>query len=372
MSLSAQSRPDIVSTGNGARGVGLSQAITAAVSDVAAIGWNPAGLAHISGTEAAFTARALGFGILSQSGAPSFSGQERYSGALDLIDFVGVARSFTVSERGLVAGLAWRRFSEGLQGGGIGASDAVTMFRSTGGTRALSPTIAAALTSGLRAGVTANLLHGSAEHVEDRSTTTFDRFVRELDQSGVAYDLGVQFDFSAELRLGVIATLPHDLSMRYEEDTVRRNATRTAPLALAFGFEIAANPRSRLSADVRSADWSTSTLRDNDTGEAIESPVGRFATHSVHVGYEWDGVYLRGTTSNRFGAHYRQSSVADAQNKPITEVGASWGRSWIRPNYAYDLALGYSKSSRWSRTLFQPSTASDHQLTAVFSVRWKR
>jgi hypothetical protein len=377
LSLPAQSRPDIISTGNGTRAIGLSQAVTASVSDIAAIGWNPAGLAHISGIEVMFTARVLGFAVFPRErgeAALAISLAEKMSVALDGVDFVGVAQSFAIGDQHIVAGVAWRRFAEGIQGGGIGAPDAVTMFRSTGGTRAFSPSISTALTPGLHAGVTVNLLHGSAEHVEDRSTTTFDRFVRELDQSGIALDLGAQYDLAEGYRLGVLATLPHDLAMRFEQDTIRRNVTRTAPLALAVGIEIETSPRTRMSADFRSADWSASTLRDDDTGEAVASPVGQFAMQSVHVGFEWDGLYTRGTTANRFGLYYRQSSVADAKNKPITEVGAGWGRSWRRLDYVYDVSLGYSKSSQWSRTYLLPdvTTASDQQLTVVFGVRWKR
>jgi len=151
--------------------------------------------------------------------------------------------------------------------------------------------------------------------------------------------------------------------------------TRTAPLAFAVGIEMATSPHSRVSADLRSADWSKSTLRDDVTGEAVASPVGQFATHSVHVEYERDRHLATGNmTATRIGAYYRQSSVADSKNKPISEIGVSLGRSWQLSHFAYDLSLAYSKSSTWARAHLHhaPVTASDHQLTAVFSVRWKR
>jgi hypothetical protein len=162
--------------------------------------------------------------------------------------------------------------------------------------------------------------------------------------------------------------------MRFENNTEQRNVTRTAPLAIAVGLELATSPAARVSADLRSADWSTSTLRDDDTGESIATPVGQFQTHSVHVGYEWDGRNVRGTTANRLGAHYRQTSIADSEGNWITELGASWGRSWQAPRVAYDLSIAYSKSSSWARehNISADVTATDHQLSVVFGVRWRR
>ena len=56
---SAQERPDPTPIGNGPRALGLSFAVSALAEDVSAIGWNPAGLAHVRHTEGSFVSRFL-------------------------------------------------------------------------------------------------------------------------------------------------------------------------------------------------------------------------------------------------------------------------------------------------------------------------
>lgn len=370
--VTAQDHPDVASAGNGARAAGLGFATTALANDLYSIGWNPAGLSLLTRPELGFTSRALI--VITNANAtdftptnfPSFTGAGEITGALDAVEFVGVAVPYRILGRTLTPGIAYRHFTEGVRVGTFetvrreanGRYKGSTKYQSTGGLRAISPSLGVEITRNLRVGATANILLGSTNFTLRPPAPSPAYRTRELDHAGLAIEAGVLYRMSDALQIGGLLTLPHDRTHRWDNDTTIRAVTRKAPLAVALGGVLALGPDRRVSADVRFSPWSSAEYLEDATGDAVASRVGVNDASSVHIGFERDrereiqNIYgvATGTrrTSQRAGLFVRSSTIADIKGKAIRAIGLSAGQSWILERAIVDLALSLSRSSQWT------------------------
>lgn len=361
--VGAQEHPDLLSIGNGARAVGLGFANTAVVNDIHSIGWNPAGLTYLSRGEVAIVGRFVMMATSASAtdynpvGYPILSGNGEITGALDPIEFLGVAKPYRVGGHPVVAGIAWRRFAEGVRAGTFetqrrqanGRYFGSTNFSSRGGIRAISPSVAFEATSRVRLGVTANLLSGSTDY-SVRGPFPYEYEARELQYSGVAFDVGALVALREGVRLGLHATLPHDRKLSFDNDTATREVTRRAPLAVAVGVAYDLDRRSFVSADLRYAPWASAEFRDDASGDSVDSDVGVNNGGSIHFGYERDVTTDIRRAKIRFGLFARRTTTQDLRGKAISSFGFSGGQSWYFSRGSFDLGLLYSRSTRWTRT----------------------
>ncbi len=388
VSLAAQERPDPVSSGSGGRAAAMSQAVTASVSDAFAIGWNPAGLASMTRAEVAFAGTVGIFmsaaqgttNIVTSTGYPRYSASSEFAGASDPIQFVGAAVPFKFAGRTVTAGVAWRHFAEGPRQGSYKQRRAVNNGRyfSTatytieGGVRAISPSLAVALTERLQLGVTANILSGSSVY-STKDSLSFRSRISENDYAGLALEIGGMFQLSEGLRIGANVTLPHDRTMTIDNDTTERAATRAAPLQVAVGVAKKLNAKSSLNLDARFAPWSSVEFTDDVTGNVIPSRVGVNDAMGLHLGWERDvsgedrlGVMHRGLF--RLGAYVRQTTSQDLNGDGILSFGGSLGKTWLMTNSAFEMGLQVGRSTRWVRSDTPATTVSlannDFVLTA--------
>ena len=394
--VAAQEHPDLPSIGNGARAVGLGFATTAVADDIYAIGWNPAGLSYLTRREVAVASRFLFAGTSASATDPTPASYPKYSaageitGALDAIEFVGVALPYRVLGRTVAAGLAYRRFTEGVRVGTFetirrqanGTYKGSTKYASTGGVRAISPSLGFEVTPQIRVGVTANLLTGSTIYTQRRPAPAPAYRTRELKHGGVALEAGALYRVSDALQFGLQVTLPHDRTLRWDNDTTIRDVTRKAPLAVAVGAVLGLSPTARVSADVRHSPWSGAEYLEDATGDTVATRVGKNDASSIHVGYERDrereimNIYGVATgllrTKQRLGLFARQSSVVDLKGRSIRILGISAGQSWLRGRGSVDLGLLYARSSQWT---YAESSALRMELNAhdfVFSLALRR
>ncbi len=359
----AQEHPDVTSIGNGARALGLSHATTAVSEDASAIGWNPAGLSYLERREFLFVGRMLILGTsasatdFTPNTFPKFQGAGEITGALDPIEFIGIATPYHVLNRTVTAGIAYRRFTEGVRAGTFetrrvqsnGRYKGSTLFASTGGVRALSPSIGIELTPRIRVGATANLLSGSGDY-RIRGPHPYEYEAREIDYSGLAMEVGALVTVRDGLRLGAQATLPHDRTMTFDNDTSSRNVTRRAPLAIAIGMALDLNEGTRLSADLRHAPWSEAKFVETASGDSVGSRVGVNDANSIHVGYERDISNEQRDAKFRLGAFARRTTARDLKGRAISAFGISGGRSWLYERVGVDFGMMYARSSRWTRS----------------------
>lgn len=370
VTLSAQERLDPTSGGSGARAAAMSQAVTASVSDVFAIGWNPAGLASMTRTEFGFAGTVGIFrnaaqgttNVITTTGYPRYSAASEFAGASDPLQFVGAAVPFKLLGRTITAGVAYRAFAEGPRQGSYkqrrvvnnGRYFSTATYANEGGVRAISPSLAIAVTKGLHLGVTANLLSGSSVYTT-KDSLNFRRRITENDYAGMALDVGGMLQLTAGTRIGVNVTLPHDRTMTIDNDTTERAATRAAPLQVAVGVAKTLSPKSSLNVDVRYAPWSSVAFTDDATGSVIPSRLGVNDAMGVHVGWERDvsgedrlGVMRRGLF--RVGGYARQTTSQDLLGDAILSFGGSIGKTWLMKNSAFEMGLQVGRSTRWVRS----------------------
>jgi long-subunit fatty acid transport protein len=381
----AQQHPDVTSIGNGARALGLSHATTAVTEDVTSIGWNPAGLSYLERRELVFVGRLLILGtsasVTDLSPAfPRYSGAGEITGALDPIEFVGGAVPTKVFGRAVTAGIAYRRFTEGVRAGTFetryqetnGRYKGSTLFSTKGGVRAVSPSLAVEVTPRIRVGVTANLLSGSETYTVRPPAPGTVYSAREIDYSGLAFEAGALVTVREHLRIGVHATLPHERTLRFDNDTTTRNVTRTAPLSVALGMMLSISDRTRISADLRHAPWSEARYEERASGDTVASPVGVNDANSIHFGYERDISNEARDAKLRLGAFVRRTTARDLKGRAISAYGVSGGRSWIFDRVGVDLGMMYARSSLWTQSETSALRTDLRQHDFLFSVGLRR
>ncbi len=386
--LTAQERLDPTSGGSGARAAAMSQAVTASVSDVFAIGWNPAGLASmtrpefgVAGAVGIYMSAAQGTtNIITSTGFPRYSAASEFAGASDPLQFVGAAVPMKLLGRTVTAGVAYRSFAEGPRQGSYkqrrvvnnGRYFSTATYANEGGVRAISPSLAVAVTKGLQVGVTANVLSGSSVYTT-KDSLSFRRRVTENDYAGLALEVGGMLQLTEGTRLGVNVTLPHDRTMTIDNDTTERAATRAAPLQVAVGFAKKLGAKNSLNVDARYAPWSSVEFTDDATGTVIPSRLGVNDAIGLHVGWERDvsgedrlGVMRRGLF--RLGGYARQTTSQDLFGDAIFSFGGSIGKTWLMKNSAFEMGLQAGRSTRWVRSDTPATTVSlannDFVLTA--------
>ena len=361
--------------GNGPRALALGFATTATASDVTAIGWNPAGLTFVTHTEVAFAMRSALTRTVADVSNPSAS-TLRYKGigemmfGSELVEFVGIAVPFRIAGRPVTGGIAWRQFAAGARQGRYQTQIITTRGRytmdatytSVGGPRALSPSLAVAVTDKIRLGVTANFLSGAAIHREigPRTFTVagttlaldppYRSVLHERGISGLAISAGALVEVSKTVRLGIHAVLPHERRMTLDNDTTRLRATLTAPMEVAAGVVKRIGERSRLSFDLRNAPWSASTFHEDLTGNPIVAEVGVANARSFHLGLERDIVGNPTWTAVRFGAFHRRASGRDFDGAGVSDIGLSIGEGRRFGRVALDYGLLFTRSSTWTRS----------------------
>ena len=392
IALSAQERLDPTSGGSGARAAAMSQAVTASVSDAFAIGWNPAGLASMTRPEFAFAGTVGIFrgaaegttNVVTSTGFPRYSAASEFAGASDPIQFVGAAVPFKLMGRRVTTGVAWRTFAEGPRQGSYkqrrvvnnGRYFSTATYANEGGVRAISPTLAVAVTEGLQLGVTANILSGSSVYTT-KDSLNFRRRISENDYAGLALEVGGMLQLSEGMRLGVNVTLPHERTMTVDNDTTERAATRAAPMQVAVGVSKKLGTKSSINVDARYAPWSSVEFTDDATGTVIPSKLGVNDAIGLHVGWERDvsgedrlGVMRRGLF--RLGGYARQTTSQDLFGDAILSFGGSVGKTWLMTNAAFEMGLQVGRSTRWVRSDTPQTTVSLANNDFVLTVGLRR
>ncbi len=360
---SAQERPDILSTGNGIRALGLAYATTAVIDDATSIGWNPAGLTYLKVPDLQVSTRFL---ITRTSGTttnnvppiifPKYFANPAMAGGVDAVDFIGIGVPLRVAGRRVVPGLALRRFTEGPRPGGFQSVRQMAngnyfsnfTYSTTGGPRAISPSLGVEITRKIRVGATVNIIHGES-HYEEVRAHPFRYKSKEIDYGGTAIDVGALVQATRKLRLGAQVTLPHERTMTFVDTAPPVATTREAPLAIAVGAAYSLSSRAKLVADVRVANWSNSVLTNAAGTDTIPTLVGVHDAHSVHVGYEVNRSNGLSRSTLRAGLFGERGSAADSEGQPINSFGAAAGGSWHGKRLSFDFGLMYARSSGWTR-----------------------
>ncbi|MBX3173018.1 MAG: hypothetical protein KF709_01270 [Gemmatimonadaceae bacterium] len=392
----AQERPDPSAIGNGPRALGMAQAVTAVVDDITAIGWNPAGLTFLERPEYGFVSRVMvmATGVtattnrVTPSGFPRFTGDGELAGTLDALEFAGIAVPFQLAGRTVAVGVAYRRFAETPRVGAFkvnrlesnGRYFSTTRYFVEEGLRAISPTVAVALSDRLRLGVTANLLGGEEKYVVDgpiafsgsEATRRVRRTLIDRDISGLALDVGAMFQATERLRIGVHATLPHDRQFTRVDSTGEIAATRQAPLQLNVGVARKMGTKSVLSADVHLAPWAAMDLTSDADGSDIPTRTGVGDATGVHVGWERDFTNYDRKSAIRLGAFVRRTSFVSFDDKQVSAYGATIGQSWYYDSWSFDGGVLLGRSTRWLRSQATDTDVSlqNTDLVVSLGLRW--
>jgi len=360
--LSSQERPDLTSPGNGARAAGMGGAITAASDDIFSIGWNPAGLSYLSRPEFGYSGRvsvvATGASAqdLQPTTYPRWVARGELTGTGDIFEFIGYAYPLQLMGRTITIAAAYRRFGEGLRAGRFESGTRLangryvgsTDFKSSPGIRAISPSIGIELTPRIRVGATANMLSGAYTH-SVRGPFPYKYSAHEKDITGLALEAGALVQLTGGIRLGVHATLPHERSYTWDNDTTIRDVTREVPLAVAAGAQVRLDPKSNLTVDVRYAPWADSRLVNDADSSEITTFDGVNDAISFHVGYERDVTNEDRAASRRAGFFWKRTTIVDYLAQPITARGIAVGQSWTLPRSIVDASVNYQRSERWTR-----------------------
>jgi hypothetical protein len=174
------------------------------------------------------------------------------------------------------------------------------------------------------------------------------------------------------LRLGVHATLPHERTLRWDNDTTTRDVTRTAPLSVALGLVLDISDVTRISADLRHAPWSEARYQETTSGDTVDSNVGVNDANSIHFGYERDISNEARDAKFRLGAFVRRTTARDLKGRAISAYGVSGGRSWIFDRVGVDLGMMYARSSLWTQSESSALRTDLRQHDFLFSVGLRR
>lgn len=383
----SQERPDPTAAGNGPRALGMSNAVTALVDDLSAIGWNPAGLSYLERAELGFSSRVLILATGAKgttnnptpTGYPRYSATGEYAGALDLLDYAAAAVPFRVGSRRVTVGVAYRRFHDSLRPGSYKANRresngryfSTVKYSSAGAVRAISPAVGIEVTERLRLGATANILSGEQTY-KIRGPLTFSSTSRETGYAGLAPQLGAMYQLREDLRLGAQLTLPHDRTFTRDNDTTQVPVTLEAPMQLTVGVAKRLNAKAILTVDAHYAPWSKSLLSEDATGDTVPTNTGRKDAHGVGIGYERDVTTDIRRSDIRAGLFFRGSSYEDLNEKQVSVYGFSVGQSWFYETLTVDLGATYSRSTRWTRTSNDQSTITLTNKDLVVSLGFRR
>lgn len=385
--LLAQERPDPSAVGNGPVALSLGYATTAVVEDIHAIGWNPAGLALMERGELTIVTRAAinttgATGTTNNptpTGFPRYGASGEYSGSADLVEFVGAALPFSLAGRRITAAVAYRRFAESIGNGTFktrtrlnnGRYFSSTKYFNEGGTFAVSPALGVELTSRIRLGVTANVLTGENAY-KVVGPAPFRSALYEREIGGLAIQTGTIINVTEGFRVAAQVTLPHERTLLLDNDTTQRAATRAAPMQVAVGIAKDLSSKSRLSADLRLAPWSTVAFTLDQSGDTIASRSGVNDATSFHLGWERDVSNDIRASTLRLGGFVGTTTFEDLNGKGVNHGGVSVGQSWLWDRVTLDAGVMLRIGSTWLRSTSPQSDVSLSNRDLIVSLGLKR
>jgi long-chain fatty acid transport protein len=377
----AQTRPDLVQTGSGARAVGLGYAFTAIADDATAISWNPAGMAQLLLPEASIVINTRAMyprlsiednNLDSHSSSPAF--------AFSPINFASLVYPLVTPYGTAVVGASyrdvydWRRSYRYTREYVAGAERAtvVDSFERTGGIRGFSVAGAFAPSQRFMAGVSASFLGGrtdSETRFEVTGNTNQNRTETSrsgtADYTGTAVELGTLIRPLESVTLGMRYALPYERTSRTINEGVEAGrATLHVPASMSVGIALALNSSSRLAFDLKHQAWSEARVTDTETGATLPAPDRQDMT-SYHLGYEAlsdAGTHLK---AFRLGAFTRPVILPDAENNKYTGYGGSLGFGWSSSRVSLDTALSYlfyDPHARWVPTASRRFEVQDNEI----------
>lgn len=354
--LGAQSTPDRMQSGNGARARAMGDAMTAAVSDATALGWNPAGLTLIQRPEIAY----VGALRLVQPD-PRFDGPLFAYSAVQVspvtvpVSFASLAVPVQLGRMAVVGALAYRAmhdwsFREDVRSyfedGDVLASLREVSTRE-GGVYAVSTGLGVSFAERLRIGATANFMMGKTENTYNRrllgtppitpSNTTTNSQTRGY--SGTSIDLGAIVHLGQRWRVGTRVGLPFERESEFVSATTNVRSRLEAPMTYAFGVMFNPKAGSVWSFDVRHEPWTEA--RTVNLATSASAPSADFDITSFHFGYEGNEDFRGTRVSTRAGLFYRPSAYGDVDDKQVKAIGGSLGRGWRWGRVGLDLTGSY-------------------------------
>jgi hypothetical protein len=355
--LPAQSLPDRMQTGNGARAMAMGHAMTATVNDATALGWNPAGLSSIQRIEMEY----VGSLRLVQPD-PRFDGtyyeysSVQVSSVTAPVSFASLAVPMEFGPIAVVGAVAYRALHDWAHTEEIRSyfaigeqSGALRERRSRqGGVYAYSGGVGVSFWERLRVGAAVNVLTGATQTRStlralgpvwsDPGTTTSKTEVRGY--SGTSIDLGAIVHVGEKLRIGTKLGLPYSRESDFEANngTVTRSRVET-PMTYAVGLMYNSAPGRVWALDVRHEPWTKGTATVLNTG--AQTQTGSFDITSYHIGYERSEDFQGTRVSTRTGLFYRPTAFGDFEGDQIIGYGGSLGRAWRWHRVGFDLSGSY-------------------------------
>jgi hypothetical protein len=345
--------------GSGARAAGMGYAFTGIADDATAISWNAAGLTQLQSPEASIIAR-MGFGSVSED-IPAFN-VDLLAGLPLTIDpeaeistkskfqlnFASIVFPFSVSEKNVVGGIAFRRFFDFSNKWTITSSASVNTnqyyaplgqtvningdfetedeIELSGGINAITPAIGFQFSEIFSVGVAFNILTGSQEetysykensqlsmaiggvpYYSSSSDTSYSETYEPTDYSGTAFELGVLVKPSPQFNLGASISLPSKLTEEYSEDEYDRTIKYKMPLFFSLGAAYRATDNLTLAFDYRSRAWSkmkydsyevngneydqlwqwNESLQEYEQVDLEDYEIYEYDANSIHIGMEY-------------------------------------------------------------------------------------
>lgn len=353
LAVPAQSNPDRMQTGNGARAMAMGHATTATVNDATALGWNPAGLSSIQRIELEYVG-SLRF----VQPDPRIDGTYYEYSSVQVstvsapVSFASLAVPMEFGPIAVVGAVAYRALHDWAHAEEIRAyfevgEEAGTLRERTtrqGGIYAFSGGVGVSFWERLRLGVAANVLTGATRTQSrlvalgpiwsDPGTETSNTEVR--DYSGTSIDVGAIVHLGGKVRLGTKLGLPYERESEFvaNDGSVSRSRVET-PLTYAIGLMYNSAPGRVWALDLRHEPWTKSKVRDLTSG--AEGQGGRFDITSYHLGYERSEDFRGTRVSTRAGLFYRPTAFGDFEGEQIVGYGGTIGRGWRWHRVGLDL-----------------------------------
>jgi len=286
-------------TGSGARAAAMGQAFVGVADDATAISWNPAGLTVLKKPEASVVGRVIAGSTdieLPASVATLFDTQIETESKFTL-NFASGIVPFVVSERNVVAGVAFRRWVDPAQTTTLkltpkspGLTGAEVKSEITGGINAISPSVGVQVASSVSVGATVNILTGTET---DRVLSNgVEQGKEKTKHSGTFFDVGGLVHLSPKFSVGAVFSTAFTLTQEPQDVIGAEKTELKIPAFWSFGAAFKPTDRLTIAGDFRLRKWSDTKIKDPETGEEVE--IGFEDANSFHAGLEY--LIFSGTT----------------------------------------------------------------------------
>jgi long-subunit fatty acid transport protein len=338
------SEVDFNTIGGGAKARGMGGAFMGVADDVTAVFWNPAGISQIEKNE--FTIEFKN--SFNKWTLKENSQESRADHSYNLVNLVGFAHPFKLSEKHSVFAVAYQRLADLY----LLEENQSYRYENRGGLDAITTALGVNLTPRFSLGLSVNFIfNGMKETTLDKANSSWEE--NDVSFSGLNFNFGTIYHYD-RLNLGLILKAPFDLTQRQKitaasgVDLPAGKGRISMPVIFGVGSSYKAMERLTVALDFESKRYSKSEqvnpswLYHQNLGLAAEGDttqeLGWKDCNQLRLGVEYLWSTDLGTVPLRAGYRYEPRVYSDANGDQIVGNVLCLGSGLVLDKISFDLA----------------------------------